>query len=117
MYGGNYMALIKCKECGKKISSTVKACPHCGMKNKKDFDFSKVKELLKNKYVLAGIVGLVLIAVLVPMFSGTTSGDTIKTSSGKVNIVDNKISLVDYDGGNFTMKIPQGWVVETGGYD
>lgn len=29
------MALIKCKECNKEISSTVKACPHCGFKNDK----------------------------------------------------------------------------------
>ena len=27
------MALIKCKECKKEISSTVKECPHCGYKN------------------------------------------------------------------------------------
>lgn len=25
------MALIKCKECGKKISDTVEVCPHCGI--------------------------------------------------------------------------------------
>lgn len=29
------MALIKCKECNKEISSTVKTCPHCGFKNDK----------------------------------------------------------------------------------
>ena len=29
------MALIKCKECNKEISSTVKVCPHCGYKNDK----------------------------------------------------------------------------------
>lgn len=27
------MALIKCKECKKEISGTVKECPHCGYKN------------------------------------------------------------------------------------
>ncbi|MCY4244072.1 MAG: zinc ribbon domain-containing protein, partial [Gammaproteobacteria bacterium] len=26
------MALSKCKECGKKVSSTAKKCPHCGVK-------------------------------------------------------------------------------------
>lgn len=26
------MALVKCKECGEKISSSVKSCPHCGKK-------------------------------------------------------------------------------------
>ena len=29
------MALIKCTECGKEISSKAKICPHCGAKNKK----------------------------------------------------------------------------------
>lgn len=29
------MALIKCKECGKEISSEAEACPHCGYKPKK----------------------------------------------------------------------------------
>lgn len=28
------MALIKCRECGKEISSDAKACPHCGAKPK-----------------------------------------------------------------------------------
>ena len=26
------MAMIKCNECGKEISDTAKACPHCGAK-------------------------------------------------------------------------------------
>lgn len=26
------MALIKCEECGKNISSSAKTCPHCGVK-------------------------------------------------------------------------------------
>ena len=25
-----FMALIQCNECGKQISDTAKACPHCG---------------------------------------------------------------------------------------
>ena len=28
------MALIKCKECGREISSTVKTCTYCGYNNK-----------------------------------------------------------------------------------
>lgn len=27
------MALKKCKECNKEISTTAKACPHCGAKS------------------------------------------------------------------------------------
>ena len=26
------MALIKCSECGKEVSSSAKTCPHCGIK-------------------------------------------------------------------------------------
>ena len=26
------MALIKCVECGKEVSSSAKVCPHCGIK-------------------------------------------------------------------------------------
>lgn len=29
------MALIKCLECGQKISDAAKSCPHCGYKTKK----------------------------------------------------------------------------------
>lgn len=29
------MTLIKCEECGKEFSDTVRRCPHCGMKNNK----------------------------------------------------------------------------------
>lgn len=41
------MALIKCPECGKEISNTVKNCPHCGfayqevMEQNRIFDISK----------------------------------------------------------------------------
>jgi hypothetical protein len=33
------MALIKCKECGEKVSSKAKACPKCGAKPKKKTSF------------------------------------------------------------------------------
>lgn len=29
-FGGVSMAMIKCKECGKKISDSADKCPHCG---------------------------------------------------------------------------------------
>jgi len=32
-----YMALVKCLECGKKISDKAKACPHCGFPLKETF--------------------------------------------------------------------------------
>lgn len=34
--GGNIMALIKCPECGKEVSTAAEACPHCGYPIKKN---------------------------------------------------------------------------------
>ena len=45
------MALIKCKECGKEISSKAKSCPNCGYPIEEEVDFStqETKEkLVKN---------------------------------------------------------------------
>ena len=47
------MALIKCPECGKEISDTVKKCPNCGYKNK--------KKLNRKKIVIICIISLVLL--------------------------------------------------------
>ena len=44
------MALVKCKECGKEISSTVKVCPHCCYKKKP----SKITYLI---VLIIGIIG------------------------------------------------------------
>lgn len=43
------MALIKCKECGKEISSTIKNCPHCGYRIESDSDqvFNKIGQISK----------------------------------------------------------------------
>lgn len=43
------MALIQCKECGTKISSSAKACPLCG------------KELLRNKQFGCGTIIVIII--------------------------------------------------------
>ena len=42
------MALIKCKECGKKISDTVKYCPHCGYRINEDVKKSNIKEIVNS---------------------------------------------------------------------
>lgn len=56
------MALIKCSECGKEISSNARSCPHCGnpTKNRK-FDVDKEVSALK-KFL---IVGIVIFAIVV----------------------------------------------------
>ena len=55
------MALIKCPECGKEISDTVKKCPNCGYRKKTKFN---------NKVFIAGgaIIALALIVGVVFMY-------------------------------------------------
>lgn len=48
------MALIKCKECGKEMSDTIKKCPNCGYKEKKKI--SK-KTLIIIVVLLVAIIG------------------------------------------------------------
>lgn len=47
------MALIKCTECGKKISDTIKKCPNCGYTNK--------KRLSKKMIIILVIMSLILL--------------------------------------------------------
>ena len=63
------MALVKCFECGKEMSDTIKKCPNCGYKNK--------KELNKKKIVIICIISLVL------LIGGCVSIITIKNNNTK----------------------------------
>lgn len=54
------MSLVKCPECGKEISDTVKACPNCGVKIKK----MKKKTPRKKKIIVVAVCGIVLILAL-----------------------------------------------------
>ena len=56
------MALIKCVECGKDISDTVKSCPHCGMKVKRVKDNQDSGS--KNKKIIIIVVSVVLVLVI-----------------------------------------------------
>ena len=57
------MALIKCKECGKEISDTVKKCPHCGFINKevKKNKKNTRKDFIKQHIKVISIIVIVLI--------------------------------------------------------
>lgn len=41
------MALVKCKECGKEISSQARKCPHCGKSDRVDKVKIKSKKIFK----------------------------------------------------------------------
>lgn len=59
------MALIKCKECHKEISDTVRFCPHCGYKMSKKSNFSKkmLTKIKSNKKIII-ILALILIVLI-----------------------------------------------------
>lgn len=42
IYYGIDMALIKCSECGKEMSTAAKACPHCGAKKRQGWTLVRV---------------------------------------------------------------------------
>ena len=62
------MAMIKCKECGKKISDKAKSCPHCGYSYVDDDDivneFSK-KNITKICYIIGIIISIFVIGKLI----------------------------------------------------
>lgn len=75
------MALIKCKECGKEISSDAKSCPHCGKPNQEAAITAKITKKITRKIspLQIGIIGtgvLVLIFVLVVVATAPPNGMT-----------------------------------------
>lgn len=75
------------------------------------------------KFLLVLVAVLVIIIVVILTQKGTDKSVNHvfnKSMNNNVNIVKseaNNLKLVNYNGGNFTMKIPKGWTVETGGVD
>ena len=85
------MATIKCPECKKNVSETLKKCPHCGYKIKaqKKIDISqitsKIKAMNKKKKIICfsvtgAIVGIIIIIIV--MLSGV--GNMKKTEQDVV---------------------------------
>lgn len=58
------MALVKCKECGKEISSTAKQCPQCGYKEKRMIQKKTIVIALLCVLVIGGMFTLIGTTVL-----------------------------------------------------
>lgn len=52
------MALTKCKECGKEVSTDAKTCPHCGKEIKKTSIWTK-------KFSSCGCLAVILLIIIV----------------------------------------------------
>jgi hypothetical protein len=74
------MALLKCRECGSKISSQAKSCPICGLPNPTGKISGKAK------------IGLVLVGVFIVALAMNGSGEN---SRRNVNVVPAPSEIVD----------------------
>ena len=54
------MALVACKECGKKISKKAEVCPNCGFKPKRTSLFTKIVAIVIGVPFVLGIIGAVI---------------------------------------------------------
>ncbi len=75
------MAISKCKECGKEISSKATSCPHCGAK------------ITKTSVVTWAVLGLIVVAVLPAM----CTSDADKAAITAQRLADDKASQAAVD--------------------
>lgn len=86
------MAIIKCKECKKEVSSSAKICPHCGIKD-------------PGVGALQMLIGFIVLAVIIAVLVSTCSEDensTTKQTNASVKSVSDITKSVDlnwYEGG------------------
>lgn len=64
------MALIKCKDCGKDMSTDAKACPNCGASPPKT-----------TSRLAIGVAGFIAIAIGMSVYNGSSSGGGSATSA------------------------------------
>lgn len=87
------MALIKCEECGKEISSQAKTCPNCGAK-------TEISEKKKYNIILVVCGLVVIILVLLSIYFIHTSNPIYKYKQEAISILeeykDNK-NLISID--------------------
>lgn len=63
------MALIKCKECKKKISSEADKCPNCGCPVDKSIKKDNTnKEGNKKKIIIGSVIGIILLIIVGSIF-------------------------------------------------
>lgn len=87
------MALIKCKECGKEISTKAEMCPNCGIRVKK-------KRFIINVFRFFEVIGVLIVIGLVVFFAYEMIKRTLNESRRKSYIgewkLQNNIESVIY---------------------
>ncbi|WP_139233997.1 zinc ribbon domain-containing protein [Halomonas saccharevitans] len=71
------MSITECTECGGQVSTTAKACPHCGAKDYKDsFTFGILRRMIMyvaehwGKYLPWPIIQIIMVLMLALYFIG-----------------------------------------------
>lgn len=72
-----------------------------------------MKNIIKDKKIITIIVASILVIISIILLIKYGVKDKVKISKAEVN----ELKLVNYEHANFTMQIPEGWTVETGGVD
>ncbi len=89
------MAIINCNECGKEISNTVKVCPHCGYKLKRNKEKKPIDPKKKKAIIIVTCIVMLL------CFGGIMLYNVFHLTASEKNEVtgmDKKISnIVNYD--------------------
>jgi hypothetical protein len=73
------MALVKCRECGKDVSSTAAACPHCGAPRK-----PAAKQYGCGTAIVVVVVGSIVIAQFLPSPAPRRAPDPVPASTPAV---------------------------------
>ena len=99
------MALIKCSECGKEISSKATACPNCGCPIKIIL-IRQVKKHLFKSILLVGILLSIIIVIflLLPQIENKKVERMLEETDKNIQLIKNRISDVD-DGYNEKMEL------------
>lgn len=89
------MAIMYCPECGKEMSDSLKKCPHCGFKFKKNKETNKKKKL----FVTVSIIVIVVCIVgIVGFMQASKLSDEEQTKVTEINTRINNLTQISFSG-------------------
>lgn len=108
------MSLVKCKECGKKISSTSSQCVHCGCTiNAKDYE-NVVPKKKPIKLITLGVIVLFIIVILIIQIPKWINQNKFKKIFADDSILANGYTT---SGLTYLWIYPSGFTMEYDEYD
>ena len=105
------MAVINCPECGKEKSDQAKVCPHCGFKEKKEFNFDfQILKDNKGLMISSSVICILLIGMFIfliidnlpndkkanAIISSSSSSNAYNNVSSNTESTNNSYNIVNY---------------------